>query len=135
MFRPSRPGTLPRIKFKHAGTRGGTVGRRHPVRVGYPSSGVNAGIALLRSATTLNLSERLDAVGYATVGPLYREGTGLTAGGSEQVFNLQYAFGRNLVTGAPLDADNSGSDFISLHWLIGVGNGGVYSGRGWLLRS
>jgi hypothetical protein len=53
-----------------AGTSGGT-GSAGDIQytLDIPSSGVNAGIALLRSATTLNLSERLDAVGYATVDP------------------------------------------------------------------
>src|SRR5262249_12245677 len=76
-----------------------------------PVSGVNAGVALFRSSTTFNLTTRVDAVGYASVDALYREGTGMTTGGAEQVVNLQQAYTRDMTTGVPKDTDDNKADF------------------------
>ena len=60
-----------------AGAGGGVVGTGDiQYTTGITSGGVSSGFALFRSSTLLNLGNRLDAVGYSTVDPLYREGTG-----------------------------------------------------------
>lgn len=76
-----------------------------------PSAGPGSGMALFRSATSRDIADRLDAVGYGTVDPLYREGDGLPSSGAEQTADLQYAFVRTLFTGEPQDTDHNDADF------------------------
>ena len=75
-----------------------------------------SGIALFRSADPGNftLANRLDAVGYSTVDPLYREGTGLPTGGAETSTDLNYSFYRNLSAGHPVDNNNNAADFFGV---------------------
>jgi CSLREA domain-containing protein len=73
----------------------------------------NAGIALFRTgnpAFFLTPVERLDAVGFASGGVLFNEGTPLTPAGG--VTNpLQHSFVRRMTTGLPQDTDNNEADF------------------------
>jgi len=105
-----------------AGTTVGSGDRQYSTEI--PSSGVNAGVALFRSSTTFNLTTRVDAVGYTSVGPLYREGTGMTTGGAEQVVNLQQAYTRDMTTGVPKDTDDNKADFRT------VDTNGTLTGNG-----
>nr|MBA3242765.1 ExeM/NucH family extracellular endonuclease [Acidobacteriota bacterium] len=76
----------------------------------------NSGIALFRTANpaNFNLTERLDAAGYAGVPELYREGAGFPTGGSETTQNLEYTFFRDYrPTGNPKDTGNNATDFLS----------------------
>lgn len=84
----------------------------------------NAGIALFSSATTLNLTNRLDAVGSTTeANTLYKEGTGYPAANT---VNLESSFYRDncgrqgvvtsvqpcTITTGVIDTNNNANDFI-----------------------
>jgi hypothetical protein len=83
-----------------------------------------AGIAIFNTANTASFvaDNRLDAVGYAAVGELYREGEGLPAGGVETTSNLEHSFYRDLcgyvagvgctTGGLPKDTNSNASDFL-----------------------
>ena len=82
-----------------------------------------SGIALFSTAEPANytLANRLDAAGYATVGALYREGTGFPAAGAEATGNLQHSFVRKVCVfggpacsgpGQPNDAGENALDFV-----------------------
>ncbi|HEU4594595.1 MAG TPA: lamin tail domain-containing protein, partial [Pyrinomonadaceae bacterium] len=76
----------------------------------------NSGVALFRTANPLNfnMSERLDAAGYAGVPELYREGKGFPVGGAETTSDLEYAFFRDYrPTGRPKDTGDNALDFLS----------------------
>ncbi len=76
----------------------------------------NSGIALFRTANPLNfnMTERLDAAGYAGVPELYREGAGFPTGGAETTSNLEYTFFRDYrPVGTPKDTGNNAADFLS----------------------
>jgi predicted extracellular nuclease len=76
----------------------------------------NSGVALFRTANpaNFNMTERLDAAGYAGVPELYREGAGFPTGGAETSGDLQYAFFRDYrPTGRPKDTGNNAADFLS----------------------
>ncbi|HEX6186225.1 MAG TPA: hypothetical protein VFZ44_20215 [Pyrinomonadaceae bacterium] len=96
-----------------------------------PAAGYNidipdeSGIALFRTANSLffTTEERLDAVGYASVPELYREGAGLTAG-AEIGSEIDYAWLRQMCAfvqglgcstpGTPKDTGVNATDFISV---------------------
>jgi uncharacterized repeat protein (TIGR01451 family) len=84
----------------------------------------NAGIALFSGAITLNLANRLDAVGSTSeANTLYKEGTGYPA---LTPFNIDYSFYRDncghqgavaslqpcTITTGVIDTDNNATDFI-----------------------
>ncbi len=77
----------------------------------------NGGMALFRTANPLNftLTERLDAVGYTVVDPLYREGAGLPTGGPEfgSVLN-EFSFFRDMRTPGAFSKDtgDNAADFL-----------------------
>lgn len=81
-----------------------------------------SGIALFGTADPSNYTSanRLDAAGYATVAPLYREGTGFPAAGAEATSDLEYSFVRRVCVfaesgcgaGLPKDTSENASDFI-----------------------
>lgn len=84
-----------------------------------------SGIALFRTANPANytLTERLDAVGYASAPALYREGTGFQTGapGNEIGGNIEYSFLRTMTRasgGLPKDTGDNVADFM------GVGTSG-----------
>ena len=104
----------------------GTVGNGNlQYSLDIPGSGAGAAIALFRSTLTFDLTTRIDAVGYASAGALYREGAGLATGGAEQTVNLQHAFIRNISGGGvPRDTDNNSADFTPVDTngtLTGIG--------------
>jgi hypothetical protein len=55
---------------------------------------------------------RLDAVGFSSVPPLYREGNGLNSG--RVVFISEHSFYRNLISGLPQDSDDNAADFLGV---------------------
>jgi hypothetical protein len=73
-----------------------------------------SGVALFRTTTPANftLANRLDAAGYSTADPLYREGTGLAPTGTT---NAEYSHVRNLTTGFPQDTNQNAADFLLVH--------------------
>lgn len=81
-----------------------------------------SGIALFSTANPTNytLDNRLDAAGYATVDPLYREGAGFPATGAEATSDLEYSFVRKVCVlggagcgnGQPRDTADNATDFI-----------------------
>jgi hypothetical protein len=75
-----------------------------------------AGLALFSIADPVLFStaNRLDAVGYDTSPPLYREGAGFPAYGAERFANLSYSFYRDLSGGSPKDTGNNLADFIGV---------------------
>ena len=75
-----------------------------------------AGLALFSIADPPYFAEgnRLDAVGYDTSPPLYREGAGFPAYGAEMFANLDYSFYRDLSSGAPKDTGNNLADFLGV---------------------
>lgn len=89
-----------------------------------------SGIALFGTADPANytLANRLDAAGYATVAPLYREGTGFPAAGAEATSDLEYSFVRRVcVTGGtgcgaglPKDTSENGADFVVVNTVAAI---------------
>jgi predicted extracellular nuclease len=80
-----------------------------------------SGIALFSTADPANytLGTRLDAAGYATVDPLYREGAGFPAPGAEATSDLEYSFVRRVcIPGGgcgnflPRDTADNTADFV-----------------------
>jgi predicted extracellular nuclease len=81
-----------------------------------------SGIALFGTADPANytLANRLDAAGYSTVDPLYREGAGFPAPGAEATSDLEYSFVRKVCVtagagcgaGLPKDTADNSSDFV-----------------------
>jgi predicted extracellular nuclease len=81
-----------------------------------------SGLALFGTADPANytLGNRLDAAGYATVDPLYREGAGFPASGAEATSDLEYSFVRRVCVfggtgcgqGLPKDSGDNGADFV-----------------------
>ena len=82
-----------------------------------------SGIALFNTADPANytLANRLDAAGYATVDPLYREGQGFPAAGAEATSDLEYSFVRRVCVfggvgcagpGLPKDTGENGADYV-----------------------
>ncbi|MFL6333298.1 MAG: hypothetical protein ACJ754_08165 [Pyrinomonadaceae bacterium] len=80
-----------------------------------------SGLALFSTADPANytLDNRLDAAGYATVDPLYREGAGFPAAGAEATSDLEYSFVRRVCVvagtgcgaGLPKDTSDNAADF------------------------
>lgn len=73
--------------------------------------GDTEGVALFRTSNPANfvMSERLDAFGYTSSPPLYREGSGYPYA----LFNNnEQTFYRDLSRGLPKDTDNNAGDFI-----------------------
>jgi hypothetical protein len=85
-----------------------------------------AGVALFATTFPSNFKGgyRLDAAGYETAPPLYREGAGFPFYGAETFIPLQYSFYRNLTSGWPQDTDNNSADFV------GVDNNFYNTGQG-----
>ena len=81
-----------------------------------------SGVALFRTSTPENftLANRLDAAGFSSADPLYREGAGLPPVGSS---NTEYSHVRNLTTGFPQDTDQNDADFMLVHTAGAVLNG------------
>ncbi len=81
-----------------------------------------SGIALFGTADPVNytLANRLDAAGYATVDPLYREGAGFPAAGGEATNDLEHSFVRRVCVtaaagcgnGLPKDTADNATDFV-----------------------
>jgi hypothetical protein len=95
----------------------------------------NSGLALFNSATDFSLSTRLDAVGFTTSLPLYKEGTGLpllTPLSTDYSFvrdecgksGSMTTFGPCPSGGSVVDTDNNAADFIF------VDTNGVSAGAG-----
>jgi hypothetical protein len=74
----------------------------------------NTGVALFRTSTPANftLANRLDAAGFSSADPLYREGAGLAPVGTT---NAEYSHVRNLTTGFPQDTNENAADFVLVH--------------------
>jgi predicted extracellular nuclease len=80
-----------------------------------------SGIALFSTADPSNytLANRIDAAGYSTVDPLYREGAGFPAPGAEATSDLEYSFVRRVCVtaaagcgaGLPKDTADNSADF------------------------
>lgn len=72
------------------------------------------GIALFNTANPANftLANRLDAVGFTTALPLYREGAGLRSLGLQ---NLEQSYYRDLVSGSPKDTGDNAADFVNVN--------------------
>jgi hypothetical protein len=81
-----------------------------------------SGVALFRTSTSANftLANRLDAAGYSTADPLYREGAGLAPVGAT---NAEYSHVRNLSSGFPQDTNQNAADFLLVHTSGAVMNG------------
>lgn len=81
-----------------------------------------SGIALFGTANPANytLANRLDAAGYATADPLYREGAGFPAAGGEATSDLEHSFVRRVCVtagagcgnGLPKDTTDNAADFV-----------------------
>ncbi|HEX8492266.1 MAG TPA: lamin tail domain-containing protein [Pyrinomonadaceae bacterium] len=71
------------------------------------------GIALFKTSEPLNFTtpNRLDAAGYNTAPPLYREGAGFPVGAAESLYNIEYSFFRDLTSGSPRDTNDNIVDF------------------------
>jgi len=69
-----------------------------------------SGLALFRTANSSNFTaaNRLDAVGFTTVGERFREGTGLT---TPVTVDNEHSFGHKLGTGRPQDTGDNAADF------------------------
>jgi hypothetical protein len=81
----------------------------------------NSGMALFNSSTTFTLANRLDAVGFTPVDPLYREGVGLA---TLVPFSIDASFYRDLrPVGFPRDQDENTTDFVYVD-TNGTFNGG-----------
>jgi hypothetical protein len=74
----------------------------------------NTGVALFRTSTPANFTpaNRLDAAGFSSADPLYREGAGLAPVGAT---NAEYSHVRNLTTGFPQDTNENAADFVLVH--------------------
>ena len=72
-----------------------------------------AGIALFNTSNTLNFTSahRIDAAGYNSAPPLYREGAGFPTYAAETLFNIEYSFFRDLAAGLPKDTNDNVADF------------------------
>jgi hypothetical protein len=72
------------------------------------------GIALFNTANPANftLANRLDAVGFTTALPLFREGSGLRSLGLQ---NLEQSYYRDLVGGSPKDTGDNAADFVNVN--------------------
>jgi hypothetical protein len=81
-----------------------------------------SGIALFRTSTPANftLANRLDAAGFSSADPLYREGAGLAPIGTT---NAEYSHVRNLTSGFPQDTNQNAADFLLVHTTGAVLNG------------
>jgi hypothetical protein len=86
----------------------------------------NSGVAIFRTTTPANftLANRLDAAGFSTADPLYREGAGLAPIGTT---STDYSYVRNLTSGFPRDTNDNSADFVLVHVQGGFFNGGVQS--------
>ncbi|HYE65831.1 MAG TPA: PQQ-dependent sugar dehydrogenase [Pyrinomonadaceae bacterium] len=77
--------------------------------------GNETGIALFTTTNfnNFNSATRLDAVGFTTADPLYREGAGLTPGGGI-ASSAEYSLVRkvSLTTGLPQDTGDNAADFV-----------------------
>ncbi|HEX8127832.1 MAG TPA: M36 family metallopeptidase [Pyrinomonadaceae bacterium] len=73
-----------------------------------------SGVALFRTSTPTNftLANRLDAAGFSSADPLYREGTGFAPIGTS---NAEYSLVRNLTSGFPRDTNDNAADFVLVH--------------------
>jgi glucose/arabinose dehydrogenase len=90
-------------------------------RFGLPDAG---GVALFATSNFNHVSAatRLDAVGFTTADPLYREGAGLQpAGGITS--NTEFSFVRQMNTGVPQDTGDNAQDFVFI-----ATDGGTYGG-------
>jgi hypothetical protein len=70
----------------------------------------NVGVAVFRTATRANfsLATRVDAAGFNSADPLYREGAGIPA---VPTTDFEYALVRRANTGAPQDSNDNVADF------------------------
>jgi hypothetical protein len=86
----------------------------------------NSGVALFRTSTPANftVANRLDAAGFSSADPMYREGAGLPPIGAT---GTDYSHVRNLTTGFPQDTGENGADFVLVHVQGGFFDGGVQS--------
>ena len=89
----------------------------------------NTGVALFRTSDPLyfTLANRLDAAGFSSADPLYREGAGFPPIGPT---GSDYSLVRNLTTGFPKDTNENAADFILVHVQGGFFTGGVQSTLG-----
>ena len=83
----------------------------------------NTGVALFRTTNAGALTEanRLDAAGFSSAPPQYREGTGIAPIGTQ---NAEYSFVRNLTTGFPQDTNQNAADFV----LVATDGNATFSG-------
>lgn len=108
---------------------------------GYPAGGGNTasadiaylldipdggGIALFKTSSPAHFGHayRVDAAGYNTAPLVYREGAGFPTGAAETLFNINYSFYRDLISGAPRDTNDNVADFR------GVDTNGTNTGAG-----
>lgn len=77
-----------------------------------------SGLAIFNTADPMNLNSahRIDAVGYSSNDPLYREGAGFDdeSPGPEFGNNFEYSFIRNLINGTPKDTNDNAADFLGI---------------------
>ncbi|HLM57724.1 MAG TPA: hypothetical protein VK422_16580 [Pyrinomonadaceae bacterium] len=78
----------------------------------YGDIGDSQGVALFNSATNFSLASRLDAFGYTTSAPLYREGSGYPVA---VVVNAPHSYPRTQYSGYEKDSDSNSADFISVN--------------------
>jgi hypothetical protein len=86
----------------------------------------NSGVALFRTSTPANftLANRLDAAGFSSADPLFREGAGLPPIGGT---GTDYSHVRSLTSGFPQDTGENAVDFALVHVQGGFFSGGVQS--------
>ena len=84
--------------------------------INYSPPGIYDGgsIALFNTANSANftLANRLDAVGFTTALPLFREGAGLRSLGLQ---NLEQSYYRDPVGGSPKDTGDNAADFVNVN--------------------
>lgn len=84
--------------------------------INYSTPGIydGGGIALFNTANPANftLANRLDAVGFTTALPLFREGAGLRSLGLQ---NLEQSYYRDLAGGSPKDTGDNAADFVNVN--------------------
>jgi predicted extracellular nuclease len=77
-----------------------------------------SGLAIFSTADPMNFNSahRIDAVGYSSNDPLYREGAGFDdeSPGPEFGNNFDYSFMRNLINGTPKDTNDNAADFLGI---------------------
>jgi hypothetical protein len=73
-----------------------------------------SGVAIFRTSASTNFTaaNRLDAAGFLSSDPLYREGPGIRPTG---ILIAEHSFVRNLTTGFPRDTNDNATDFVFVH--------------------